>query len=324
MDSIVAEYLRKFPDTPSTTLSRTIYNKHPNFYKDIDTVRSKIRYLRGAKGTNSRTNNEKEFFGQVVESKYGIPSADPTDYYPYYLPDTAKNILLLSDIHVPYHDVRAIEVALDWGVKHEVDTVFLNGDIADFYTVSKYSHDPRARNFKGEIEMIAELIKAIKKALPNAQIYYKIGNHEERYENFLKANAPELFDVAAFQLHVIMNLEALGVIHISDKRIVYAGKLAIVHGHEFGGISSGVNPARSLMLKAKQSAIMGHLHKSSDYSTKNLEGKLATTWSTGCLCSLVPEYCRVNEWNHGFASIKIDEDGDFKVFNARIYDGKMM
>ena len=324
MDSIIAEYLRKFPDTPSHTLARTIYNKYPNFYKSSEHLRTKIRGYRGARGDKSRKNEEGEFVGQVIGSRYGIPSADPTDYHPYYLPSTVKNILLLSDIHVPYHDVDAIEVALDWGVKHEVDTVFLNGDIADFYAVSKYSKDPRARNFKGELEMITEFIMAIKNALPNATIYYKIGNHEERYENFLKANAPELFDVAAFQLHVIMGLEALGVIHISDKRIVYAGKLAIVHGHEFGGISSGVNPARSLMLKAKQSAIMGHLHKSSDYSTKNLEGQLATTWSTGCLCSLTPEYCRVNEWNHGFASINIDEEGDYRVFNARIYNGKMM
>jgi hypothetical protein len=104
-----------------------------------------------------------------------------------------------------------------------------------------------------------------------------------------------------------------------------AGKLPILHGHEwFGGFAPPVNPARGLFLKAKESCIIGHHHRSSEHSEKNLSGQVTTTWSTGCLCGLQPEYAPYNNYNHGFAHVIVSSDGNYQVKNIRIIDYKIV
>ena len=51
---------------------------------------------------------------------------------------------------------------------------------------------------------------------------------------------------------------------------------------------------------------------------------MITTWSTGCLCDLTPEYARLNRWNHGAAHVEISNGGDFHVTNFRIREGQLL
>ena len=53
-----------------------------------------------------------------------------------------RRILVLSDLHCPYHDVKAINEAIFWGQSWEADTVILLGDIMDFHRISLYPSDP--------------------------------------------------------------------------------------------------------------------------------------------------------------------------------------
>lgn len=57
--------------------------------------------------------------------------------------------------------------------------------------------------------------------------------------------------------------------------------------------------------------------------TLRSSGKVVSTWTTGCLCGLHPEFARMNEWNHGFAYVTSDIDGAFTVENKRIVDGRI-
>ncbi len=111
---------------------------------------------------------------------------------------------------------------------------------------------------------------------------------------------------------------------IKDKRIMKAGDLNILHGHEFGGsVFSPVNIARGLFLKGKVSAMQGHNHQSSSHSESNMNGEITTTWSLGCLCELHPAYLPINKWNHGFAIVEIDGQ-NFEVRNKNIHKGKVL
>jgi hypothetical protein len=135
--------------------------------------------------------------------------------------------------------------------------------------------------------------------------------------------APELLGMDDFRIENLIQSRAAGVEVISDKRVIYAGKLPIVHGHEIYG-SGTVNPARTLFLKTKESAIKGHSHITSENNGKTLSDGIITTWSTGCLCDLHPEYARINEWNQGFAFVKVSENGNYKVANLRVYNGEVL
>jgi hypothetical protein len=98
-----------------------------------------------------------------------------------------------------------------------------------------------------------------------------------------------------------------------------------IHGHEYvGAISPPVNIARGLYLKGKVSAFQGHNHASSSHSETDMNGKITTTFSIGCLCELSPAYMPLNKWNNGCALVELDENGeDFQFYNKRIYKGKV-
>jgi len=102
------------------------------------------------------------------------------------------------------------------------------------------------------------------------------------------------------------------------------GHLNILHGHEFGrAISSPVNAARGLFLRANATALIGHFHHTSEHITKDMNGKMIGCFSTGCLCDLRPQYARYNKWNHGFAIVRQEEENYFHVNNVKIHNGKV-
>jgi hypothetical protein len=121
-----------------------------------------------------------------------------------------------------------------------------------------------------------------------------------------------------------LRFNEIGIQEIKSKQVVKAGKLSLLHGHEFGhSVFSPVNPARGLYMRAKESSIIGHHHQTSEHSEKSLNGKVVTTWSVGALCGMKPDYMPYNKWNLGFAEIEFDKNRDFEVYNKRIINNKV-
>jgi predicted phosphodiesterase len=253
-----------------------------------------------------------------------LPPSQESNYQPYKLPTNHNDILLIGDIHVPYHNIQALTLALKYGLEREVNTILLNGDIIDFYAISRFEKDPRKRNFGHEVLMTRQLLTTIRKLFPKAAIYYKCGNHDVRYDHYIMRNAPDLLGMDEFSFESLMNLDKLDIKFIPDKQIIHAGRLTILHGHELGmSVFSPVNIARGLFLRAKDSALCGHHHQASEHSEPNINGKLTTCWSVACLCELHPDYMPINKHHHGFAHVRVMDTGDFEVNNYRIVNGKI-
>ena len=316
---ICAEYREKYGwEMPSLKLARIIYKENPLLFTNVDTIRS---FLRGIEG---KTQNRVKIFNKMPErpkNPYNLPQSDEAIYQPYVL--NAKRLLVLSDIHIPYHNIDSLTCAFDYAKKEKPDAILLNGDTIDFFGLSRFMKDPKKRSVAHELQAFKELVDVIKKTF-NAKIYYKMGNHCERYEHFLWMKAHELVGIEEFDFSNIIKARAEGIEIIKDKRIMKAGDLNIVHGHEFGGsVFSPVNIARGLFLRGKVSAMQGHNHQTSEHTESNMNGEITTTWSLGCLCELHPAYLPINKWNHGFAIIDIDGQ-EFEVRNKRILKGKVL
>tara|TARA_Y100000114_G_scaffold124573_1_gene120411 strand:- start:47 stop:826 length:780 start_codon:yes stop_codon:yes gene_type:complete len=232
-----------------------------------------------------------------------------------------RRVLFLSDIHIPFHDNKAIAAAIDFGLKERVTDVWLNGDILDFYSLSSFEKDPRERRFVDELEMAKSFVDAVATAFPDANIWAKMGNHENRFDRYLAARAPELLGVPSFSLDRVLSDAGLSVNYVEDWRIARFGKLFVVHGHEVGRGSGGQHPARWLHLRTQHSSVCGHFHRTSEFTTKDINGKISTSWSVGCLCDLSPDYLQHNQWNHGFGFVEIRKSGSFSFQNMRIVDG---
>lgn len=295
------------------------------------TQNAAMLHVRRAKGVQGVKNRERSVDKTHYRAKK--TSADPWAEFPKGIIEAEwKSIrvpgpvrcLILSDVHIPYHDSDALMAAIEYGKKHEADTIILNGDIVDCFSISRWEKDPRQRNFANEIKTTKHFLHLLRRTFPKAKIIFKLGNHEERWEKYMYLKAPELLGVPDFEFEKLFGLAGFDIECVKDCLPIKLGKLNVIHGHEYRfSISNPVNPARGFYMRAKTHCIGGHLHQSSQHSETNLEGKTISCWSTGALCNLHPMYARINNWCLGFAFVTTDRNGAFEVQNLRIVDGKV-
>ncbi|MFA6281239.1 MAG: hypothetical protein WCY05_01890 [Candidatus Omnitrophota bacterium] len=340
--TIVKEFLTKYPELPSLTLAKIIYKKNKLRWSSVDGVRNMIKYYRGQDGDRNR--------GKLADNTFVKPAGklcpfdalpEPIkslhDWKPY--PVSGENILALFDLHIPFYAKPELGLVLKYAKKRVPDTIILGGDIIDFYSCSFWSTDPQVRNMLRDISQTLMILKCLRDSFPDTRIVFKVGNHEERLERYIRVKAADLIEGKAEDMpddpifkdidivknfRKIIKADNLGIDVVENKRILKVGKhLHIIHGHEFGGgISVPVNPARTLFLRGKEIAMCGHFHQSSQHSVKTMGEKNIACWSVGCMCDLHPEYRPINEWNHGFAYIETSGD-DFEVENKRIINMKI-
>ena len=232
-------------------------------------------------------------------------------------------MLVLSDIHLPYHDRTAVQTALEYGRDHKADLILLNGDIADCFSISRWETDPRERDFAGEVQFVRDFLGLVRNLFPRARIIYKLGNHEERWIRYMRLKAPELLGLGELDFNTVFWLDRFKIELVDTSAPIKVGELNFLHGHEYRfAISNPVNPARGLFLRAKTHTACGHFHQVSQHSGRSLDDKLTSCWSTGCLCDLHPAYRPLNEWCHGFMFAEVDKAGAFDVQNRRVFGNK--
>lgn len=317
---IAAAAIVKFPDRDNRLMARYLHQHHTNAFPSVESARSIVRYLRGASGKKGKPAIV-DHVKQIGWQRERMPESQSTARHELHITG-AQRILIMSDMHVPYHDNAAIKAALDYGKQQRVDTIYLNGDIGDFYAVSRHDKDP-TRSLKDEIREIRMMLKHIRGRFPKARIIYKVGNHEDRMERFLSKNAPVLLGISEFQIPDILKLSELGIEYVPSLGLTFMGKLPVYHGHELPqGMSSPVNPARGIWMRTQDSMICGHWHRSSVHTEKiGVHGKVKSCWSLGCLCNMTPDYAPVNRWSHGFAIVHVNDDGTYEVDNKTIIQG---
>ena len=53
-NTIIREYLKKFPDCSYASLARKIYKENSTTFKDVESIRSQVRYIVGSTGVNHK------------------------------------------------------------------------------------------------------------------------------------------------------------------------------------------------------------------------------------------------------------------------------
>jgi predicted phosphodiesterase len=324
------KYLARFPKAATLTVAKALYRDHSPLFPNLEAARTLLRTLRGSAGDRLRKLcSQKENYrapGKPGDPFGKIPRArNPFDekWVPLQIEGPTR-ALVMSDIHLPFHDRAALMAALRAGKRAKVKLILLNGDMIDCHAISKWEKDPRKRDFPGELKMTRSFLETLRAAFPKARIILKLGNHEERFESYMFCKAPELLGVPDFELANLLRLSDIGAEHVREKRLIRLGELNVLHGHEYRySISNPVNPARGLFLRAKAHALCGHFHQSSYHQAKNIEGKHVGCWSIGALCQLQQDYAPFNEWIHGFAIVDVDVDGKFEVSHHIITAGKV-
>jgi predicted phosphodiesterase len=319
------DYLAKFKGSPKQAIARVLFKDFPELFRSVEDARDSVRRVTGAKG---KRDQHQATYVDIRRNCAGFPElpkgeVDIENFDPFVI-EPGKT-LHLSDVHLPFHDKDAVELAVSLGEKRNVDTVLLNGDIFDCYAQSRWQTDPRKRNAKKEIELGVTFFEWLRGHFPLARIVWKFGNHDERHGNYLLVRCPELLGLPALELENIVEASRFGIEVVKDMQPVSMGRLYALHGHEYKfQIANPVNPARGLYLRAKKSAICGHFHQESSHTESDISSDITTCWSVGCLCDLHPRYMPLNKWCHGAAIIEHSADGSFSVENKRIFRGAVL
>jgi predicted phosphodiesterase len=321
---IIYRYSDTYPDLSITKLSQKIIKEEEN----IEYTAGSLRRLVGAVLSERRAMKASV---KDIDTIFGDGDVNADDIYVprswaekrerFIIPGAVKKLLIMSDLHIPFHDPEAIRIAIKYGMENKMDGILFNGDLADNYSISRFIKNPTFRNYKQELDIAGEFLRKLREKFPTLKIYYKYGNHEERLEKLVMAQAQDLWGIEELELYNLLKLPQLQIPHIADKRIINFGKLNIIHGHEIWG--GGINVARNFRIKARDNILFGHFHRWQQESVPTITGKIQGAFSVGCLCNLQPLFMPINDWIQGFAFVTRGTNGFFDAKNFKIINGEI-
>jgi len=146
-----------------------------------------------------------ESFDLSEVDNFGIEESLGKEYTSLRITEDFKRVGVLSDIHVPYHSMSAIICAIKHLREIGIDCLILNGDIMDFYAISRHEKEKDLRDFPREIEMGRNFLQKIRDLFPLIPIYYKMGNHENRWQRYLNEQAEEFAQLHEMQFEQFLD-----------------------------------------------------------------------------------------------------------------------
>ena len=324
---LVQETILKFPASSKSAIAELLYANNPQLFNSKEHARTLVRSYTNALGGRYNSNEVAHEAGFTSTNPFGLNYSRCKDREFYNLPISSNNILWLSDIHFPNHDIKALTAALNYGKEKNINCIVLGGDILDNEPFTSHDAPPPSKDDVLDwFDMVEDFLDMLNREFPNAHKIWLEGNHDNWYMRYLIKKAPMLFGDSYYHLPQRLNLKEKNIEFFEQHIIIRAGKLHMVHGHTMvKGIISPVNPARGLFLKAKSSVIIGHVHQNSYHPERNFKGELIGCWSVGCLCTLAPSYDPHNtKHGTGFAHITTSENGNFNVQLKDIYNGDII
>jgi hypothetical protein len=134
---------------------------------------------------------------------------------PIHLPKGVERVRAVvgSDFHGPDCDLFALDVFMDTLKRQQPEFVILNGDVLDFWELSRFSHGPnRKLDLQGEIDWtVKNILARARKAAPKARIILVLGNHELRLIKFLVDNAQPLASLRCLTFGELLSLDKYGI-----------------------------------------------------------------------------------------------------------------
>lgn len=123
----------------------------------------------------------------------------------------SKRIGVINDLHIPFHDQRALLLVLDVYKTIGIDEIILNGDIVDFINVSLHGpkHPDIKETIEDEIYQTIAFLKLLRSLFPKIKITYNAGNHEYRLDRWIMQKCPSFWNLV--RLERLLQLEELKI-----------------------------------------------------------------------------------------------------------------
>jgi len=227
--------------------------------------------------------------------------------------------LFLTDLHFPTEDPQVWSLITQVAKAIKPSLVWLNGDTMDFDSVSSFMTKPEARlNLAKDLKHGRKRLEQLREICPNANMYYKMGNHDVRLQKFLYSKAPELSGLEELELNSLLHLKDSDITFVPEDEKVMIGELWHLHGHEVP--TGNIYPARAMLARANANVIFGHRHKFSVAYQNDLSGKVHVAWSIGCGQRLNVDYDLNVQWQQGWALVEYTREGFFHINPVEVFN----
>ena len=250
----------------------------------------------------------------------------------------------------PFHDERALAVALEIVTRLNPSKVVLLGDNLDNAEFSRFEQEPAfAQTTQASIDACHEYLAKLRAAAPDSEIVWLEGNHEARLQKSVIANAKAAFGLRqastppdswpVLSIPHLLRLDSLGVTYLAGypANIYWINdNLCCIHGEK---VRSNGSTAAAVIDDERVSVLFGHVHRIElIHKTRRVRAGARTNFaaSLGCLCRLdgtVPSTKsgvdvfgkpleRFENWQNALGVVTYEEgDGRFGLEIVPIHDG---
>lgn len=238
-------------------------------------------------------------------------------------PERPRMVVIVSDIHVPYHCEKAVNAFFDFLKETQPDEVVLNGDVADMHGASLHGDSLSENLLQEEIGCVNNFLDTVQQLAPQARIHYVEGNHEERLTRYIERRAPNMRGMTSVPELLGLNERGIGWTPYGKVHFL-SDKVGCTHG-----TLHGTNYARDTLVKYGMSLFVGHAHRPA-VATMGVAGKDSDTvrgvFGCGCLIPVdsVPYMKGPTSWTQGFGVCYIMPDGTFTPYLVNMAKGRFV
>lgn len=215
-----------------------------------------------------------------------------------------KTIIAIGDIHLPFHDRKALERAYQVISKFEkVDAIVQLGDLADFFSYGRWPRKLEVISPKDEYRKAREYAERfwqrLQKIQPKASCYQILGNHDERPLKAILDRAPEFHHIAHDALREFFTFPGVSTQPSERDELLLHGIL-FHHGYR---AKLGDHCRHN-----RQNTVNGHSHTGGVYMERFGDSVIweLNAGYLGDPCSVPMGYTRqriVAKWTHGIGVI---------------------
>jgi len=238
--------------------------------------------------------------------------------------------LVLSDLQVPYHDLRSLAAVEKYMAAHKWDGLIYIGDFLDFDCISSFNQGfPRRTEGKrllNDFDVANKILdrhqKIIKSRNRKAKFVLLEGNHEDRVSRYLDQN-PQLEGLVSVQK--LLRLKERGIEWVpswSKGEVYKVGKANFVHG-----LYTNMYHAKKMVDAFGTNIFYGHTHDMMAVPrVVKTKHEIHVGQSIGCLCEYDQAYMKgkPSNWQQGFMVLFVLPNGNFTYYTPRLFNSQFI
>lgn len=163
------------------------------------------------------------------------------------------NVLIIGDIHAPYHSVEMLNRAVNITQKHfsHIKHCMIIGDLFDFSAISTHLNNQPTTSTEYDMRAGGKIARELRKLF---ELWIGPGNHDERISKKLNSE----FSMESLLCGALGNSDP--GLHLTDYDYFYIGE-DIIAGHPSLYSSKPTGVAAKTALMQRKNIITGHSHK---------------------------------------------------------------